>query len=104
MGIESSKEAKAIIFDLNKAREFQLNQFPMLLDFLEVVHAIEGKEDWIFRNCVANILASVKSFVSLNFRHLSIDLNIEAHELTKFYSMFEMESEYFDSFSEWLVM
>lgn len=45
MGIESSKEAKAIIFDLNKAREFQLDQFLMLLDFLVVVHAIEGKED-----------------------------------------------------------
>lgn len=43
----SSKEveARAILFAISKAREFQLVQLLILLDSLEVVQAIKGNED-----------------------------------------------------------
>lgn len=44
------------------------------------------------------VLASAKSFVFLNFRHVSKDFNIAAHEPTKLCSMFDIEFEYFGSF------
>lgn len=39
----------AILFAQIKAREFHLDQILILIDSLEVIHAIEEKEDWILR-------------------------------------------------------
>lgn len=49
----SSKEAKAraVLFALNRGREFQLDNIFVLTYFLEVVRAIEWNEDWILRSC-----------------------------------------------------
>lgn len=52
---------------------------------------------------MADNLASAKSFLFINFRHLYKDLNIAAHELDRFCFIFHMEPEYFDSFFYWLL-
>lgn len=93
----SSKEAEGVIFfATSKAREFQLDHLLILLDSFEVVQAIEGKNDWILRSCVADILCSAKSFASSTFCHFSRDLNIVAHEFSKFCYASDMKSEYFN--------
>lgn len=95
----SSKKAevRVIIVVLRNVRKLQLDQLLILTDSIEVIHAIEEKKDWILKIRVADIFALAKSFAFINFWHFFRALNIATHELTKFCSKFDMESEYFDS-------
>lgn len=57
----------------------------------------------MLRSCVADILKIAKSFNLISFQHNSRDLNLVVHTLAKFCLRFDMDTEYFDSFSNWLV-
>lgn len=93
---------KAIILTLNKARDFHLDQIFILTSSLKVVCEIKGKEDWILRSYVADILNLTKSFASIKFYHFSRVSNAALHSLAKFCSKFVVDYEFFDNFSDWL--
>lgn len=93
-------EVHAILFTLNKAREFQFYNILLFTNFLEVVCAIKLNDDWILRSIVVDIFESAKRFVSIRFQHSFRVLNVTTHFLAKFcLKSNNVEAEFFYSFS-----
>lgn len=85
-----------------ESRGDPLDQIIILTNSLSVICVIEGKEDWILRRCLVDILDKGKSFVSIRFQYFSRDWNIAAHALAKFCSKFDVDSEFFGNFPNWI--
>lgn len=96
-------EARAIIFTLSKAREFQLHQIIICQILLKFFVGLKERRIEFLRSCVMKILDVATCFASIRFRHFSRDLNVAAHALAQFCSKFGVNSEYFENFSNWLI-
>lgn len=76
-----------------------------MIDFLEVVHATEVKEDWVLRGYMSmmDIVDLTKDFASIRFWHFSRKMNMAAHDLVKLHFKFDVDCKHFDSFLDWLI-
>lgn len=79
---QGSRSEGNYLHPISKVREFQLDQIFILIDSLEIFHAIEGKDDWILKSCVADILDLVVLLPS--------GFDVAAHANAKFCSMLDM--------------
>lgn len=60
-------------------------------------------EFFVFKSCGTDISKVAKCFTSIKFKYFSKDLNVVAHALDQFCFKFDIDSEYFHSFSYRLV-
>lgn len=76
-------ENQAVLFALNKAKEFQLCQILFLTNFYKVFGVIKGNEDWVIKSFLINIVNFIKCFAFIEFKHFFRVLNVAVHSMAK---------------------